>query len=52
MECFQPTSSFKIRGIGRLYQELIAQGCHQLVSYSGGNAAPYAGIHTYITHKL
>ncbi len=46
MECFQPTGSFKIRGIGQLCQELVAKGCHQLVSSSGGNAGyavAYAG---------
>jgi L-serine/L-threonine ammonia-lyase len=46
MECFQPTGSFKIRGIGQLCQELIKNGCRQLVSSSGGNAGyavAYAG---------
>ncbi|MBX3709911.1 MAG: pyridoxal-phosphate dependent enzyme [Gammaproteobacteria bacterium] len=46
MECFQPTGSFKIRGIGQLCQELIKSGHHQLVSSSGGNAGyavAYAG---------
>lgn len=38
MECFQPTGSFKIRGIGRLCQELIEKGYHQFVASSGGNA--------------
>lgn len=46
MECFQPTGSFKIRGIGQLCQELTKQGHHQFVSSSGGNAGyavAYAG---------
>jgi L-serine/L-threonine ammonia-lyase len=46
MECFQPTGSFKIRGIGRLCQELLNGGHHQLVASSGGNsgiAVAYAG---------
>jgi L-serine/L-threonine ammonia-lyase len=46
MECLQPTGSFKIRGIGRLCQELAAAGCKELVSSSGGNAGyavAYAG---------
>lgn len=47
MECFQPTGSFKIRGLGRLCQEFAEQGKTQLVSSSGGNAgysAAYAGV--------
>jgi L-serine/L-threonine ammonia-lyase len=46
MECFQPTGSFKIRGIGQLCQELVNKGHHQLASSSGGNAGlavAYAG---------
>jgi L-serine/L-threonine ammonia-lyase len=46
MECFQPTGSFKIRGIGKLCQELMNKGHKQLVSSSGGNAGyavAYAG---------
>lgn len=46
MDCFQPTGSFKIRGIGRLCQELVNNGCRHLVSSSGGNAGyavAYAG---------
>lgn len=38
MECFQPIGSFKIRGVGLLCQELVSQGCAQLVASSGGNA--------------
>lgn len=46
MDCFQPTGSFKARGIGRLCQELVRSGKTHLVSNSGGNAgyaAAYAG---------
>lgn len=46
MECFQPTGSFKIRGIGQLAQELINKGHDRLISSSGGNAGyavAYAG---------
>lgn len=46
MECYQPTGSFKIRGIGQLCQELINKGHQQLVASSGGNAGyavAYAG---------
>lgn len=46
MDCFQPTGSFKTRGIGRLCQEYVASGKTHLVSNSGGNAgftAAYAG---------
>ena len=38
MESSQPTGSFKIRGIGRLCQEMIMAGKQHLVVSSGGNA--------------
>lgn len=38
MECFQPTGSFKPRGIGYLCQKLVASGKKHLVSCSAGNA--------------
>ncbi|MDJ0656695.1 MAG: pyridoxal-phosphate dependent enzyme [Xanthomonadales bacterium] len=47
MECFQPTGSFKIRGIGHMCEHAVAEGCDRLVSSSGGNAGiavAYAGI--------
>lgn len=46
MECYQPTGSFKIRGIGQLCQAMVATGKKHLVSSSGGNAGyavAYAG---------
>ncbi|THD72146.1 pyridoxal-phosphate dependent enzyme [Phenylobacterium sp.] len=46
MDAYQPTGSFKIRGVGRLCQVLKAEGASALVSSSGGNAgyaAAYAG---------
>lgn len=46
MDAWQPTASFKIRGVGRLCQSLKAQGAKAFVSSSGGNAgyaAAYAG---------
>lgn len=46
MDCFQPAGSFKIRGIGRLCKELVAEGKKHLISSSGGNAGysvAYAG---------
>lgn len=46
MECYQPTGSFKIRGIGKLCQQMVAEGKKHLVSSSGGNAGyatAYAG---------
>lgn len=46
MECYQPTGSFKIRGIGHLCQYYQQHGKNQFVSSSGGNAglaAAYAG---------
>jgi len=38
MECFQPSGSFKIRGIGLLCQRLAAEGISRFVCASGGNA--------------
>lgn len=38
MDCYQPTYSFKIRGIGHLCQSIYDQGGRKLVSSSGGNA--------------
>lgn len=46
MDAYQPTGSFKIRGIGLLCQRLKAEGAQAFVSSSGGNAgyaAAYAG---------
>ena len=46
MESYQPTGSFKIRGIGRLCEHLANEGIKHFVSSSGGNAgvaAAYAG---------
>jgi L-serine/L-threonine ammonia-lyase len=46
LDAYQPTGSFKIRGVGRLCQALQAEGATRLVSSSGGNAgyaAAYAG---------
>jgi len=46
MEALQPVGSFKIRGIGRLCQNAVAEGARHFVSSSGGNAgvaAAYAG---------
>ena len=46
LDAYQPTGSFKIRGIGRLCQALKAEGAQGFVSSSGGNAgyaAAYAG---------
>ena len=46
LDAYQPTGSFKIRGIGLLCQRLRAQGAKAFISSSGGNAgyaAAYAG---------
>ncbi len=46
MEALQPIGSFKIRGIGRLCVEAVAEGFGRFVSSSGGNAGiatAYAG---------
>ena len=46
MECYQPSSSFKIRGIGLLCKQLAQGGTRGFLSSSGGNAGlavAYAG---------
>jgi L-serine/L-threonine ammonia-lyase len=46
MDCFQPTGSFKIRGVGLRCRECVETGATHLVSSSGGNAGlavAYAG---------
>ena len=46
MDCFQPTGSFKIRGVGFRCRECVEAGAAHLVSSSGGNAGlavAYAG---------
>lgn len=46
MDCYQPTGSFKIRGMGALCEQAAARGISKVVSSSGGNAgysAAYAG---------
>ena len=51
MDCFQPTGSFKIRGIGALCEQLARQGAKGFLSSSGGNAGlavAYAGKHLAI----
>ena len=48
MECYQPVSSFKFRGLGLLCQDRLAKGKRLLVSSSGGNAGytvAYIGKH-------
>lgn len=49
MDCYQPTGSFKIRGIGRLCQYYWELGKKQFVSSSGGNAGLAV---SYIARKL
>ena len=46
MECYQPSGSFKLRGIGALCEHAVAEGSKLIVCSSGGNAgmaAAYAG---------
>ena len=46
MDAFQPTGSFKIRGVGHACEVYAEQGCTGFISSSGGNAgisAAYAG---------
>ena len=44
MECFQPSLSFKIRGIGRLCDYYVEQGYQSFVASSGGNAGYSAAL--------
>ena len=46
LEAFQPTGSFKIRGVGHACQSALSDGARALVASSGGNAGyavAYAG---------
>ncbi len=46
LDALQPSGSFKLRGIGRLVQSLVAGGARRLFAASGGNAGlavAYAG---------
>ena len=46
LEAFQPTGSFKIRGVGHACQSALSEGSRALVASSGGNAGyavAYAG---------
>ncbi|MCH2023221.1 MAG: pyridoxal-phosphate dependent enzyme [Saprospiraceae bacterium] len=38
MDCYQPTGSFKIRGVGKRCQEAAKKGCKHFIIASGGNA--------------
>ena len=38
MEALQPSSSFKLRGIGRACQQYLKEGAKRFISSSGGNA--------------
>lgn len=38
MDCFQPSGSFKLRGVSRLCQYKVAEGIRKFVIASGGNA--------------
>lgn len=52
MDCYQPTGSFKIRGVGKLCIEAVANGSRELVCASGGNAGlatAYAGKQLGVT---
>lgn len=38
LDALQPSASFKLRGIGRLCQQYVAEGVQEFVASSGGNA--------------
>ncbi len=48
LDALQPSSSFKLRGIGRLCQQYANEGVHEFIASSGGNAGisvAYCGKH-------
>jgi L-serine/L-threonine ammonia-lyase len=44
MDALQPSGSFKIRGVGRLVQQRVADGARAVVCASGGNAGMAAAL--------
>jgi L-serine/L-threonine ammonia-lyase len=38
MECYQPSGSFKVRGMSTLMKDLKGKGCKKVIASSGGNA--------------
>ena len=55
MECYQPSGSFKLRGMDHLCQHHIAQGKQHFLASSGGNAGyslAYAGKQRGVSVKV
>jgi L-serine/L-threonine ammonia-lyase len=51
MECYQPTGSFKLRGMDFLMKDLASKGHKKVIGSSGGNAGyslAYVGNHMSI----
>ena len=44
MDALQPSGSFKMRGVGRLVQQRVADGARAVVCASGGNAGMAAAL--------
>jgi L-serine/L-threonine ammonia-lyase len=44
MDALQPSGSFKLRGVGRLVQQRVAEGARAVVCASGGNAGMAAAM--------
>lgn len=44
MDALQPSASFKMRGVGRLVQQRVAEGARAVVCASGGNAGVAATL--------
>jgi L-serine/L-threonine ammonia-lyase len=44
MDALQPSGSFKMRGVGRLVQQRVAEGARAVVCASGGNAGVAAAL--------
>jgi L-serine/L-threonine ammonia-lyase len=44
MDALQPSASFKMRGVGRLVQQRVAEGARAVVCASGGNAGMAAAL--------
>lgn len=51
LESLQPCGSFKMRGIGRLCQQKIAEGAKALVASSGGNAGAAVAYASMVLQK-
>ena len=55
MDCYQPSGSFKIRGMENLCRQMIAEGHRRFIASSGGNAGyslAYVGQQLHVEVKV